>query len=143
MVGCFLPLITALEKRQIKVVSVDDVPKPCTKPPEEVEKLLPESQIAIITATAIINKTIDNLLELADSCREVAVLGPSTPLLTEAFSQTTVSCLSGIRILEPEKVLQIIGEGGGFYIESIFFKTHFNFQYKGISVFQKKDRKNP
>lgn len=114
MVGCFLPLLTALEKRQIKVVSVDDVPKPCTKPPEEVEKLLPESQIAIITATAIINNTIDHLLELADSCREVAVLGPSTPLLTEAFSQTTVSCLSGIRILEPEKVLQIIGEGRGF-----------------------------
>jgi len=114
MVGCFLPIITALKKRQVKVVSVDDVPKLHAKPPEEVENLLPESQIAIITATAIINNTIDHLLELTASCREVAVLGPSTPLLTEAFSQTTVSCLSGIRISEPEKVLQIIGEGGGF-----------------------------
>ena len=114
MVGCFLPIVTALKERHIKVFSVDDVPKPGAKSPEEVEKFLPISQIAIITATAIINNTIDHLLELASSCREVAVLGPSTPLLQEAFSQTAVSCLSGIRIVEPEKVFQIIGEGGGF-----------------------------
>ncbi|UCB44997.1 MAG: hypothetical protein JSV25_12365 [Spirochaetota bacterium] len=114
MVGCFLPVISALKKRRVNVVSVDDVPKPGAKPPEEVENLLPKSQIAIITATTIINNTIDHLLELTASCREVAVLGPSTPILAEAFSHTTVSCLSGIRIVEPEKVLQIIGEGGGF-----------------------------
>jgi uncharacterized protein (DUF4213/DUF364 family) len=114
MVGCFLPIVAALKKRKVKVVSVDEVPKPYAKPPEEVENLLPQSQIAIITATSIINNTIDHLLDLAASCREVALLGPSTPLLPEAFSQTKVSCLSGIRISEPEKVLQIIGEGGGF-----------------------------
>jgi uncharacterized protein (DUF4213/DUF364 family) len=114
MVGCFLPIISALKERQVKVVSVDNVPKPGAKQPEEVENLLPKSQIAIITATTIINNTIDHLLELASSCREVAVLGPSTPILAEAFSQTTVSCLSGIRITDSDKVLQIIGEGGGF-----------------------------
>ena len=114
MVGCFLPLIPALEKKKVQVVSVDERPKPGARLAEEVEKLLPGSQIAIITATAIINNTIDQLLELAESCREVAVLGPSTPLLKEAFSATHVSCLSGIRILEPGKVLQIIAEGGGF-----------------------------
>jgi uncharacterized protein (DUF4213/DUF364 family) len=114
MVGCFLPIVSALKKRGVKVVSVDEVPKPYAKPPEEVENLLPESQIAIITATAIINNTIDHLLDLTASCREVAVLGPSTPLLPDAFSNTTVSCLSGIKVSESEKVLRIISEGGGF-----------------------------
>ncbi len=109
-----MPLIPALEKRRVQVVSVDEIPKPGARPPAEVEKLLPGSQIAIITATAIINNSIDHLLDLAESCREVAVLGPSTPLLREAFSATPVSCLSGVRILDPGKVLQVIGEGGGF-----------------------------
>ena len=113
-VGCFLPLIPALEKKKVQVVSVDEQPKPGARPAEEADKLLPGSQIAIITGTAIINNTIDHLLDLAESCREVAVLGPSTPLLSDAFSDTPVSCLSGIRIQEPLKVLQIIGEGGGF-----------------------------
>lgn len=114
MVGCFLPLISGLEKRKAEVVSVDEVSKPGSRPREEVDSLLPGSQIAIITATAIVNNTIDHILDLSQSCREVAVLGPSTPLLAEAFWATPVSCLSGIRIEEPEKVFQIIGEGGGF-----------------------------
>lgn len=114
MVGSFLPLMPALEKRQVKVVAVDEIPKPHTGPPEDAERLLPESQIAIITGTAIINNTIDRMLALARPCREVAVLGASTPLLKEAFADTSVTCLSGIRVTEPEKVLQTIGEGAGF-----------------------------
>jgi len=114
MVGSFLPLLPTLEKRQVKVVAVDETPKPHTGPPEDAEQLLPESQVAIITGTAIINSTIDHMLTLARTCREVAILGASTPLLKEAFAGTSVTCLSGIRVMEPEKVLQTIGEGGGF-----------------------------
>ncbi len=114
MVGSFLPLLPALEKRQVKVFSVDEAPKPHTGPPEDVEQLLSESQVAIITGTAIINNTIDRMLALARTCREVAILGASTPLLKEAFADTSVTCLSGIRVTEPEKVFQTIGEGAGF-----------------------------
>jgi uncharacterized protein (DUF4213/DUF364 family) len=35
-------------------------------------------------------------------------------MLTEAFQHTPVSCLSGIRILEPENAFRTIAEGGGF-----------------------------
>ncbi len=114
MVGSFLPLLPALEKRHVRVVAVDETPKPHTGPPEDAEKLLPESQVAIITGTAVINNTIDRMLVLARTCREVAVLGASTPLLKEAFVDTSATCLSGIRVTEPEKVLQTIGEGLGF-----------------------------
>lgn len=103
-----------LVSSSLALATVNYVSKLYAKPPEEVENLLPESQIAINTAKAIINNTIDHLLELTASCREAAVLRPSTPLLTEAFSHTTASCLSGISISEPEKVLQIIGEGREF-----------------------------
>jgi uncharacterized protein (DUF4213/DUF364 family) len=114
MVGCFLPLMKALDSMNVQLTAVDDIPKPGAKPPEEVESALPESDIALITGTSIINNTIDHLLDLASSCREIAILGPSTPMLPEAFLYTPVSCLSGIKILDPENAFRTIAEGGGF-----------------------------
>jgi uncharacterized protein (DUF4213/DUF364 family) len=72
--------------------------------------------VAILTATSIINGTLDHLLELCRCCREAALLGPSTPLLPEVFFGTPISCLAGIRVQEPEAVLQSIGEGQGFRV---------------------------
>jgi uncharacterized protein (DUF4213/DUF364 family) len=120
MVGCFLPVLEKLKTASVQVTAVDQVAKPGAQPAENTERLLPESQVAIITGTSIINNTLDALLELASGCREVAILGPSTPLLPEAFRDRPVSCLSGIRVDEPDAVFRIIGEGGGFR----FFKDH-------------------
>jgi uncharacterized protein (DUF4213/DUF364 family) len=114
MVGCFVPLLKSLQARQISVTAVDQVPKPESLPAHEAEHHLPRSQVAIITATSLINGTLDHLLELSRCCREVALLGPSTPLLPEAFFGTPVTCLAGIRVREPEAVLQSIAEGQGF-----------------------------
>lgn len=116
MVGCFSPLMEPLRARQVSVAAVDQIPKPGSLPPEEVKRLLPESQVAIITATSIINGTIDRLLELAAGCREVAVLGPSTPFVPEVFRDTPVSCLAGIRVSQPREVLRSISEGDGFRV---------------------------
>lgn len=114
MVGCFLPVLAALEEKAVNVTTVDEVPKPGSLPAGEVEKLLPRSDVAVITATSIVNGSIDRLLGLAENCREVLILGPSTPMLPEAFAGTPVSCLSGVRVREPEAVMRSIGEGGGF-----------------------------
>jgi uncharacterized protein (DUF4213/DUF364 family) len=116
LVGCFVPLLSALQTRGISVASVDQIPKPGSLPAGEAERLLPRSQVAVITATSLINGTLAHLLELSQGCREVAILGPSTPLLPEAFAGTPVSCLAGIRIQSPEGVLQSIAEGQGFRV---------------------------
>jgi hypothetical protein len=120
MVGCFLPVLEKLKAVSVRVTAVDQTAKAEAEPADSVERLLPESQVAIITATSIINNTIDDLLELAESCREVAILGPSTPLLAEAFEELHVHCLSGIRVDDPQEVFRVIGEGGGFR----FFKHY-------------------
>jgi uncharacterized protein (DUF4213/DUF364 family) len=116
MVGCFIPLLACLQARRISVTAVDQISKTGSLPAEKVEELLPESQLAIITATSLINGTLDHLLELCGHCREVALLGPSTPLLPEVFSGTPISCLAGIRVQEPEAVLRSIAEGQGFRV---------------------------
>lgn len=114
MVGCFLPVLASLQERHVTVKAVDQEPKPRSLPAEEVERLLPASQVAIITATSLINGTLGHLLHLASGCREVALLGPSTPLAPEAFRATPITFLAGIRVQEPLPVLQCIAEGQGF-----------------------------
>jgi hypothetical protein len=114
MVGCFFPLLDKLRARRIEVQAVDLDPKPGTLPAGSVSALLPKSQIALITATAFINGTMDGLLEMAGSCREVAVLGPSTPLIPQAFEGTPVTCLAGVRVNSADGVFEVIAEGGGF-----------------------------
>jgi uncharacterized protein (DUF4213/DUF364 family) len=114
MVGCFLPVLEKLGDLAVKVTTVDRAAKLGAEPAERAEQLLPESQVAIITGTSIINNTIDDLLRLAAGCREVAILGPSTPLLAAAFGGYPVHCLSGIQVDDPDELFRIIGEGGGF-----------------------------
>jgi uncharacterized protein (DUF4213/DUF364 family) len=120
MVGCFLPVLEKLKSVSVQVTAVDQAPKPGAEAAECSAELLPQSQVAIITGTSIINNTIDHLLELAAGCREVAILGPSTALCPEAFADLPVHCLSGIRVDDSGAVFRIIGEGGGFR----FFKDH-------------------
>jgi len=76
-------------------------------------KVLSQCQVALITATSIINHTMDTLLDKAEYCRKVVVLGASTPMLPEAFLETNVSMLSGVVAEEPMEVLRVVSEGGG------------------------------
>ncbi len=62
--------------------------------------------------SAILTSTLDALIDAARDCREVAIIGASTPLLAEAFQRTPVTLLSGVVADDPE-VLQVVSEGGG------------------------------
>lgn len=115
MVGYFEPLVKILEERARSLTIFDRARRAShlSRSPEEAEDTLPKCQVALITATSIINHTMDQLLEAASDCREVVVLGASTPLLVEAFFPRHVTLLSGVIVLEPQGVLQIVSEGGG------------------------------
>ena len=82
-------------------------------PAEDAQKLLPGCQVALLTATALINRTIDGLLSLVGNCREVVILGSSTPLMAKAFAGTPVTQLSGIIVTDPDGIQQVVSEGGG------------------------------
>jgi uncharacterized protein (DUF4213/DUF364 family) len=115
MVGYFGPLIEKLEKKVRTLTVFERIPRssPTTRPAREAEGILPRCQIALITATSIINHSIDGLLDAVAGCREVVLLGASTPLMPEVVSQHGVTLLSGVVVEEPSKILQIVSEGGG------------------------------
>ncbi|MBN2027204.1 MAG: DUF364 domain-containing protein [Actinobacteria bacterium] len=69
--------------------------------------------VALITATSIINNTIEELLEKITGVREAAILGPSTPYAPGAFEDSPVTILAGSVVSDPDRVRQVISEGGG------------------------------
>jgi uncharacterized protein (DUF4213/DUF364 family) len=115
MVGNFGPLVGPLRNlaRSLTIFERVDVPTESLRPQHEALTALPRCQVAIITATTIINHTVDALLDAARHCREVALVGASTPMVPEVFRGAEVTLLSGVVIAAPTEVLRTISEGGG------------------------------
>jgi uncharacterized protein (DUF4213/DUF364 family) len=115
MVGFFGPLIPHLKSRVHSLEIFEENVDKSTDllPAAEAVKRLPHCDLAFISATTIINDSVDDLLDAAQKCRHVIILGSSTPLLPEVFQETAVTCLSGIVVTDPSGIIRVIAEGGG------------------------------
>jgi len=115
MIGDFGPMLVPIRERARSLTVVEEAgdASGASRPADDASEVLRRSQVAIVTATALINHTADGLLEAARECREVALLGASTPLLAAAFEGLNVTMLSGVVVREPAGVLRVVSEGGG------------------------------
>jgi uncharacterized protein len=115
MVGFFAPLVAELQDRvaELEIFEERTGLLPHLRPSAEAVSALPKYDVALITSTTIINDTVDELLESARDCREIVLLGPSTPLIAEAFEGTAVTWLSGMTVDDAAGLLRVVSEGGG------------------------------
>jgi uncharacterized protein (DUF4213/DUF364 family) len=122
MVGRFGPLVEGLRSRARSLAIFERVDEPTgdVLPASRAAAHLAGCTIAVITATTILNHTIDDLLGAASACRAVAVLGASTPLVPDAFAGTPITLLSGVVARDPRAILAIVSEAGGMRV----FKRH-------------------
>ena len=124
MVGLFKPLIPKIKKITPFLTVIErDVSSGEAVSLENGKKALKECDVAFISATTILNDTLEQTLNLLGEPRKVTLLGPSTPLKKEIFSGTPVNHLAGSLVKEPEKVLQIVSEGGG----TMVMRPHLDF----------------
>jgi uncharacterized protein (DUF4213/DUF364 family) len=114
MVGLFRSLAQEITAKGITLSVVEqDRNKTNLVSRKDEHQALKASSVAIITATAILNNTMENILGGLGNPRHVAIIGPSTPLCAEVFTDMPVTHLGGAVILDQERVLQIIDESGG------------------------------
>jgi len=114
MVGLFAPLVGKIRATGATLTVIEKNPKRLELLSEEAkQQALKECDVAIITATTLLNNTFEETVELLGTPRSVTLLGPSTPLVPEIFSDTPVTHLGGVTVADTAKVLQIISEGGG------------------------------
>lgn len=124
MVGHFAPVVPRIRKSGCRLDILDLNPeKLSTIGQESGPEMLARCDVAIITATSIINNTVDELLGNLQRNRAAVLLGPSTPLCPEAFHKSRVTQLSGSIVGDKENIKSIVSQGGG----TMLMKKHLRF----------------
>ena len=115
MVGFFAPLAPVIRQRAAELIVFEEHMDRADglTPGARAAELLPTCTVAIITATSIINNSFEQLAAAASSCRAIAVLGPSTPLVPALFRGYGVTHLSGILAENQQQIMRVVSEGGG------------------------------
>ena len=99
-----------LEDRGFKPLVIELDPQEGEYPAEKSREVIDQCDHVIITSSAIVNHTIDDLLRFAKK-KKVALVGPGTPL-TPALFNHGINVLSGMIITNPDLAFRIVGEGG-------------------------------
>lgn len=84
-------------------------------PATEYKKILPLSDIVIITGQTLVNRTIDDLLESVSPEAQVVITGPSSNLIPDILFENKVSIIGSARITNPDILFDLVSEGGTGY----------------------------
>lgn len=114
MIGLFRPLVKRIRTTgaELDIIERDESRIPLQSA-GKTSDLLARCTVAIITATSLLNDTLDGILRDLGAPRHVVILGPSTPLCMEVFNDSPVTHLGGSIVGDRERLMQIISEGGG------------------------------
>ena len=90
------------------------------------EEVIPFSDVVVISASSIINKSLPRLLELSKG-KECIVLGPSTPM-NELLFDYGASKLEGVRVIDSDMLFRCVEQGAKSYnnLKGILPVTHYN-----------------
>jgi uncharacterized protein len=122
LIGAFGPYIRRLKMMGNHFFIVEKNPQ--TLRPEEMKHFKPEpeissaleiSNVVILTGTAIVNHTIDNILSLMTNDKRTAIIGPTASMIPDAFFKRGVDVMAGVRILDPDLMIRILKQGGSAY----------------------------
>lgn len=84
-------------------------------PEERIADILPRCDAVIITGAAIVNGTIETLLDLTPENATVIVAGPTAGFLPDALFARGVSIVSTVIVSDPDRALDLLAEGNGAF----------------------------
>ncbi|HTP25475.1 MAG TPA: DUF364 domain-containing protein [Anaeromyxobacteraceae bacterium] len=122
VVGALVPYLRLLKARgkPFRVLEQDPVTLkadelPFYAPAERATEDIPRADVLIITGTTLINGTLDGLLALARPGTHITVVGPTASMVPDALFRRGVRLVGGIRVTDPDALLETLAEGGSGY----------------------------
>jgi len=109
VVGRYPGLAQVLQGLDVTVL--ERLPTEDDLPDAAAEFVLPQADWVFLTASSLANKTFPRLAQLATDAVTV-LMGPSTPWLMQ-WADFDVDFVAGVQIVDRDKTLQIVAEGGG------------------------------
>ena len=112
MVGYFRPIVEILNERKAPLNILDDF-HGFGRKELFYEKLGNWADVLFLTSTSILNNTTEEILENVSENVKTVMLGPSTPMVGEAFEHLPIHMLAGTVPVDKEKVLKAVRHGIG------------------------------
>jgi uncharacterized protein (DUF4213/DUF364 family) len=112
MVGFFGPLVRNFEKMGVSL-EILDLSRGFGKKKEFYNKLKNWAQVLMLTSTSVLNNSTEEILVQAAEKVKTVMLGPSTPMVPEAFEHLPVHMLAGTVPVDKEMTLKAIRHGMG------------------------------
>lgn len=113
LVGRF-PFIPRLRPVVGKLLVIEQHPAEGEYPAEAAFEILPRADMVAITGSALVNGTLEGLLDACPSGIPVMVLGPSTPLSPVLFEHGA-TILSGSRVVDESAAALTIVQAASFH----------------------------
>ncbi len=119
MVGAIVPFLKRLKNVPGIDLSVIEKKTEGLKPEEmrlfvpadQAGAVLPACDTVIITGAAVANGTIEELLGYTKTGAMVVVTGPTVSLLPDGFFRRNVGIVSGVKVADADKALDMLSEG--------------------------------
>lgn len=112
MIGYFGPVVAKIEARGASV-NAFDLGKQIGSKAEFYRNLEESSDAVILTSTSLIHGSTEEVLAHVPQGTPCVLLGPTTPMLPEAFAHLPITILGGTLPTENEKVIKAIRHGRG------------------------------
>ena len=112
IVGHF-PFVERVRRAAAECWVLELHPRPGDVPAGQADEVLPQADVVALTGTSLINHTFDDLMRLCRPDAFVLLLGPSAPLSSVVF-EAGIGGVSGTQVTDPERVLQVVGQGATF-----------------------------
>ncbi|WP_291490679.1 DUF364 domain-containing protein [Desulfurella sp.] len=121
MVGYFAPIIENIKKRAKSLKIIERDPRFESLPDWASYFELKNCDIAIISATTLVNKTIDSILNFSSASYNI-ILGATCTMSDQAFSNTKATHLCGISVSDKDKIKTLISLAAGTRLISKYTK---------------------
>ena len=112
MVGYFGPLIKHFEQKGA-VLEILDQSRDIGQTEDFYNKLKNRADVLFLTSTSILNNSTEEILANVHDKVKTIMLGPSTPMVAEAFKHLPVHMLAGTVPIEKDNILKAIRHGMG------------------------------
>lgn len=83
--------------------------------PEGADDVIAAADWLVVTGTALINDTLEDILSHARPGAEIIVVGPTASMLPDAFFRRGVKSIGGITVTDPDGLLDTLAEAGSGY----------------------------
>lgn len=84
-------------------------------PAAEAGRVLPDSDIVIITGSTMANRSLEGLLSLIPESSTVVITGPTSSFVPDLLFEKKVDIVGATRVTDGEKMMQVVAEGGAGY----------------------------